>query len=202
MPNFLAFNPAHALVKDVLSNPQRHEWTLQGFGMLRTYMQDDVRLHVWDSRFGTGASPIHTHPWDFVSYVVVGTVVNRRYGEVSINPHEQRNNVLPYMRRTIKPGVGLEVLGADVPVLLEPHETEVFKERTWYFQYADEIHESSPHDGSVTLVRRRRGDRSDVARTYYPLGKNWVSGEPRKATPSEVTAICQHSLERWFNDVN
>lgn len=50
-------------VKTILSNPENFKWSIQGLGMLRVYLSDEVRLHIWDSRFKVpGVSPLHNHP--------------------------------------------------------------------------------------------------------------------------------------------
>lgn len=188
----LTFNPASVLVRDALEFPDRRTWTMQGLGMLRTYLQDDVRLHVWDPARGNGASPVHTHPWDFVSYVVAGRLTNIRYSE------DVLGRGLPHFRRTIRPGEQLEVIGADELVGLRRLSEDVVRERGWYFQDASEIHESRPDPGTVTLIKRHRRNLPDTARTYYPLGQQWSSGEPRAATPEEVRDICRLALQRWF----
>lgn len=199
------FNPAAALVRDILTTPHRRQWTIQGFGMLRTHLQNDVRLHVWSAAHGNGASPIHDHPWKFSSFVVAGRLRNRRYAETSRNEKDEAGALLnvshgaaAYMRRTIRPGEGLKVIGDDVPVWLNEIDYDLVGERSWYFQRADEIHQSVPEDGTVTIVQRVRGDLPDVAHTYYPAGTEWVSGEPRAATFYEVDAICAMALARWF----
>lgn len=196
----LTFNPTAALVRDILAHPfRRDDWTLQGFGMLRTYLTPELRLHVWDSRYSNGASPVHDHPWDFVSYVVAGAVVNCRFAE-SIGNEVLDDKQLSVWRRTIRPGEGLQVIGTDVPVTLKVLSVDRVGARQWYFQDAAEIHESKPIDGTVTLVNRKRPvQMPDIARSYYAKGTSWVSGEPRKATPEEVESICAYSLARWFS---
>lgn len=39
------------MVQDVLEQPHRREWSLQGFGMLRTYLSFDMRLNIWNRQF-------------------------------------------------------------------------------------------------------------------------------------------------------
>ena len=58
------------IVKQVMENPFNYEWELQGFGMLRTYIDKDTRLQIWLKDFIVpGVTDIHTHPWDFESFI-------------------------------------------------------------------------------------------------------------------------------------
>jgi hypothetical protein len=185
-----------AMVKHVLQHSEHHEWTLQGFGMLRTYLDDGWRLHVWHSDYSVpGVTTIHDHPWHFESLIVAGILLNQRFELVS-------TGIAPatHMMRTIKPGIGLKVLEHDQHVQIRPAgQREIYLAGERYHQSANEIHESMPLPGTVTLVRRERvGD--DVARSFYPAGEQWVSGEPRAATAEEARAICAFSLSQWFGE--
>lgn len=185
-----------AMVKHVLQNPDRHEWTLQGFGMLRTYLDDGWRLHVWHNEYAVpGVTTMHDHPWNFDSLVVAGVLVNQRYQLIRAGHRPPT-----HMMRTIKPGIGLKVLEEDEPVQIRPvGEREVYLSGDRYRQLANEIHISTPFPGTVTLVHRQRvGD--DVARTFYPCGESWVSGEPRAATAEEAQSICAFSLSQFNAD--
>lgn len=184
---------ARALVMQTLTEPRRHEWTLQGFGMLRTYLPDGWRLHVWNDAYQVpGVTLLHDHPWHFESLVIVGCLMNQRYHE------GDRMQPATHMQRTIKPGIGLQVLEDDKPVVLQATgAAETYLEGEIYAQRADEIHSTRAMPGTVTLVRRTRVG-ADVARSFYPANGQWVSGEPKVATADEVLAICGQSLKTWF----
>jgi hypothetical protein len=185
----------HALVLDCLQNWRTRQWQLQGFGMLRTYLPNDVRLHVWSGLFAIpGVTTIHDHPWDFDSLVVAGRLHNTRFHAFKRLPDMPAPNA--YMMRSIKPGVGLQVIADDAPVWLRKCATETYEAGSTYRQAANEIHESRPEDGTVTLVHRRRVG-ADVARSFYEADKGWVSAEPREATEHEARAIIEHSLATW-----
>lgn len=169
-------------------NPGNAKWTLQGFGMLRLHLNDELRLNVWDSRFKVpGVSAIHTHPWDFESLIVVGRLYNTRYVET--------NEGTPYMTSELKPGTGGGLIGKPREVLLLNRDTEVYTAGMTYEQKAYEIHDSSPEDGTVTYNRRTRVG-EDVASVYWNT-QNWVSAEPRLATQEEVFDILDHSFKTW-----
>lgn len=182
------------LILDILLNAHKHKWTLQGFGMLRTYLPDDMRLHVWDSKYQVpNVSLIHDHPWDFHSQIIAGALYNTKY---SITGPE---NVMatPYMCRVIQPGVGLKLLENDSIVNLDQGDSEPFVAGESYLQRKDEIHSTEYASGTVTLVQRYRSG-PDSARVFYPVGEQWVSGEPREAAMVEVKDIIQRSLDIWF----
>jgi hypothetical protein len=59
---------AQLVVRSILEDPMR-QWTVQGLGMLRTYLPDNARLHIWNPALKfEEVSEHHTHPWDLVSH--------------------------------------------------------------------------------------------------------------------------------------
>lgn len=185
-----------ALVRKILEHPFGFEWSLQGFGMLRLYLEPEIRLHVWDSRFTVeSVSQTHTHPWNFHSTVVAGVVRNTRYHEV--DSHKATGARTKALRRqTILCGVGggLEGDPEDVELWAEP--VEVYGAGHSYTQRAHEIHVSEPYDGTVTIIRREFLDDQDHAYVYFD--GDWVSAEPRPASNLEVAQITEYALKRWF----
>ncbi len=185
------FNITRSLVENILRNAHNYRWTLQGFGMLRTYLPGDVRLAVWHSDFRVpNVSLIHDHPWDFNSQVIAGELHNQRYVET--------NDGRRMMCRTIKPGVGLKMIAEDTPAMLSKKSTELYLAGETYYQKHNEIHESLPEDGTVTIVSRKRAG-EDIARVFYPRGEEWVSGEPHDANLGTITAMTRYALDRWFS---
>jgi len=136
-------------------------------------------------------SVIHTHPWDFASQVIAGRLHNIRYERLM----GQGNT---HMEQTIKCGEGGGPCGTPKPEYLAVSCAEVITEGQWYVQTANEIHESRPEDGTVTLVRRVVKSDPDHASVFWPLGQQWVSAEPRLATAQEITEITTASLIKWF----
>ena len=68
------------LVKAILKSPYELKWSVQGLGMLRTYLSDEVRLHIWDRRLQIPqVSPLHDHPWHLDSEIVAGELRQHRY---------------------------------------------------------------------------------------------------------------------------
>lgn len=197
------FDPTKALVHKILSAPHAYDWTLQGFGMLRTYLTDDIRLHVWDDRYKVkGVSEIHDHPWHFKSLIVAGSLINWKYKEVS-NTTEGLYPVL-MTKRTIKPGEGLKSLHDEQAWITcktgldAPDGCTEYTEGETYEQAADEIHWTDCRRGTVTLVKRKRVG-EDLAHVYFKPKAGFVSAEPRAATKSEIANICSNALRTWFS---
>lgn len=185
------------LVKQILLRFGSHEWSLQGFGMLRTYLDADkrYRLHVWTGQDRVpDVSDIHTHPWDFESTIIAGKLRNVRYEDYE-NPEEGTE---VFHRQLIKCGVGGCSIGEPELANLYRFSEERYEEGDYYYQEAREIHASYPEDGTVTLIDRTFGTDVDHAHVYFPQGKSWISAEPRPATPNEVRRITELALDKWF----
>lgn len=179
-------------VQYILEHADDFKWTLQGFGMLRTYIGKDMRLNIWDSRFAVpDVSTIHNHPWHFDSEIVVGRLINKRY-------IRHNGNCTNYMEQTIKCGEGGGPCGAPKPEYLLGMPVEIYNAGDVYHQESHEIHESLPDMGTVTLNSRDRLSDPDHASVFWPLDKTWVSAEPREATEHEINSIIYNSLVHWF----
>lgn len=182
-----------------LSADNLPDWSTQGFGMARTYVGSrDVRINVWHSAllvpgldFETGM--VHTHPWDFRSRIVCGTLTNTRW------LHDA--NGAEFWEARITPGPGGDFTNADgratAPsgyptrelVLLRPAAQETYVVGDVYGQRHDEIHHTSYVDGTVTINRRHRGDLPDAASTFWRKGRDWISAEP-------ITAGIETAVEK------
>lgn len=183
------------LVRKVLEQAMRYQWTLQGFGMLRLNLGKEARIHVWDDRYAVpNVSVIHTHPWDLDSTILSGRLLNVRYLQI---PVANSFKSPTHLRQSIATGEGGGLRGEPMPVYLVDQPVEVCLPRSAYHQEADEIHESRPDRGTVTLLQRPKGPPLELAHVYWPHGTNWVSAEPRPATWDEVSTIVGHALERW-----
>ena len=196
-------------IRGVLRHHHFYKWTLQGFGMLRTFPFPDnqeVRLHVWSKAHQVpGVSTIHNHPWDFSSTVVSGELTNVLYGVARASKTlydkltlEQQGG-FSHERQDLRCGEGGGLIGVPTPVrLVEVGRATYTSDWTHtYMQTAEAIHESRPQDGTVTLVARKFRENRDIARVFWPAGLAWISAEPREATPAEVEAIVENALEKW-----
>lgn len=176
-------------VNEILARPFDREWSIQGFGMLRTYLDDDhiERLHIWDASVAVeDVSTIHDHPWDFESRIVRGTLNNRRYTIIGGGP---LNSVIvdgAVHAAKIRCGVGGGIIEDYGRVHIGLTASEDYEAGDRYSMLAPELHESYPERGAVTLIKRSFKDDRDTAMVCWKDGE-WVSAEPRPATHEEIT---------------
>ncbi len=194
-----------AVVADVLeqaiSNPGGREWTLQGFGMFRTYFANgSVRLHLWDPEKAVpGVSEMHTHPWDMASLIVAGNIYNTRFIEATGDEEDlpEWAVLTPMWRQSIRCGMGGGLEGDPEPVKVYAQPQECYVDGEIYHQLAHEIHVSRPLRGTITLVERNFG--ADTEHAYVYFDDEWVSAEPRVATNDEIAEIATWALEERFH---
>lgn len=206
--NYEHFLITKALVKSLLERADQYKWSVQGLGMLRLYLSQEIRLHIWDSSLQfPNATLIHDHPWDFHSLVVSGEITNIKYNQKDFPVRSDAYR--PYLRQKLLcgPGGGLkENPSPTFLVMMRPTRygplvsKEFGRSFVCYTQNRTEVHETRALDGTVTLVYRTfNGDR-DHANVYIEHDKQWVSAEPRPATAEEVERVVRRALENWFND--
>ena len=184
-----------SLVEHILNHAPSFDWSLQGFGMLRLYLDDGkrFRLHVWDSRFMVpGVSLMHTHPWDFWSFVVAGRIENHEFASTSAQEGQA------YNWQRIKCGEGGGPVGMSGVRNMKVYHPAIYTEGCCYSQLSHDVHVSAPQDGTVTIVERTFKEDQDHADVYWSIDREWVSAEPRQATTVEVMKICSNALEKWF----
>lgn len=180
------------LVRSILEQWRSYEWTVQGFGFIRTKLANVGRIHVWDSSLATArVSTIHTHPWPLRSTVISGELINCRF---QIGGDGAR---LPYMRSRIATGEGGGLIGDPEPVLLFSHDPESYTAGDAYEQTPEEIHRTIAEHGTVTLLERPQGPPLEEAYTFWPEGTDWVSAEPRKAEDWRIESVICYALARW-----
>lgn len=181
-----------ALLRGILEQAECLSWTVQGFGMVRTYLDDAHRwrLNIWDDRLQTpGVSLIHDHPWSFTSHVLAGRIVNMRYGVDDSGAHALTHE---YKRIVTGPdgGDASPVLGCR----LVPRKPEVYPAGTSYRQQLTEVHETRAVRGTVTLNDRTPPTREYTARVFWPTGYLWMAARPRPARWSEVEGAVRMAL--------
>lgn len=191
-------------VQFILEHATSFSWSLQGLGMLRLYLSQSLRLHVWNSEYAVpNVSRLHTHPWNFDSYVVAGNLTNNRYQQVAIDelPQGQLRIIkrpwVEFYRQQILCGPGGCLMDDPTKVFLEHVGAEHYGYGCTYGQEASEVHDTVAANGTVTLVTRQFLPDKDHAYVYWNDGE-WVSAEPRPATSEEILAITQHSLATYF----
>lgn len=195
------------MVLNILRNWARYKWSLQGFGMLRAYITDEVRLHVWNAKFAVpNVTTIHDHPWNFESLVVAGQITNTRYKVYPCTASDEqitsRHLRMPFLKSQITCGPGgdnrtSEVKARGQRVWLIPSEPTIHEAGDSYQQHAHEVHHTSYVDDTVTLVRREFLPDTEHAHVFFRADEEWVSAEPREATQDEVCAFIERALLRF-----
>lgn len=179
------FDPAE--VRAILEHATDHPWRLQGIGLLALRLDDrrERRLHVWDPDGLDGEPPIHDHPYDFTSTVVVGEIVNTRYVE---DP-----NGNDYVRERYSPGDENDRRRDSVRLL---GSSTAFGPGEEYRQLAAELHDSRQVPGTVTVICCEWRDCPELTVCRRPASR-WVSGLARPATRDEIERITGPALERF-----
>ncbi len=176
-----------ALVFTILRHAEDFPWRMQDIGLmgLRMDEQREHRLHIWDPSYNVGDSPIHDHPYDFTSNIIVGELTNTRYVEDSTGEEYLRFRYsLPSEDERRSDKVRLSVA------------TETFTAGGKYRQFAHELHTSGQQPGTVTVIRCRWGEPRELTVCLRAEG-SWRSGQARDATHEEVKAFTAKALE-WF----
>ena len=175
-----------ALVRTILEHAEDYPWAMQEIGLLGLRLDDrrQYRLHVWDPSSSTGEPPIHDHPYDFTSTVIVGEMTNTRYEEdfLGVEYHRVRYTLANEDdRRT------------DTVRLSGTATTHTAGGQ--YHQSAHELHDSRQLPGTVTIIRMTFT--SDVSELTVCNREDvgWVSGQSRPAATADVKRITATALE-------
>jgi hypothetical protein len=176
-----------ALVRTILEHPHDYPWRLQETGLLGLRVDDrrEFRLHVWAPERRIGGPVIHDHPYDFVSRVVVGELTNTRF-------HEDPSGT-KYLRERYTP---LHEDQRTTDFVQLAAEVETYREGDEYAQSAPELHDSHQAPGTVTVLRCRFREVTELT-VCRPESDPWVSGQARTPTPDEISAITGQALA-WF----
>lgn len=170
------------------------EWTVQGFGMIRTYLDEKKRwrLNVWDDRLRVSdVTVIHDHPWSFTSWIFCGALRNQRY------EFERTDRCPTHKWMRIETG---EAGGPKSPVatcVLKPKGLEVYWPGDTYRQLNNEVHETIVQRGTVTLNDRSEPSEDHSARVFWRTYDKWVDAKPRPATTHEVCMAIQAAMDIW-----
>jgi hypothetical protein len=193
------------VVLPILDKPFDHKWQVQGLGMLRTYLDPNTRMHIWHSKLNYCAdSGWHTHPWDFSSFIVAGSIQNKKYlkrvdGEFlgeSEPPFKANGAWTPFMEQQIICGPGGCAMSEPKLVyLFEAVNVQLYAGST-YAQRADEIHTTLPADGTISIITRKTVHEDGSANIYYPVGSTWSSAEARPAEDFEIILGVNTALKR------
>jgi hypothetical protein len=177
-----------ALVRAILVHPEDHAWRMQEIGLLGLHLDDrrEYRLHLWDPTHAGSESPVHDHPYDFTSTVVVGEMTNTRY-EVDPDGADYRRIRYSPADEDARRTDAVRLSGAPT----------VYKAGDEYAQHAPELHASAQLPGTVTIIRMAFRPASELS--VCTVGDvPWVSGPARPATAGEVQRFTATALE-WFD---
>lgn len=189
------------LTAAILDNAQHQKWSVQGFGVLRLYIRDIGRLHIWDSALRyPGVSLTHNHSWDLKSQVIAGVLENTRFTESigGLVSGEMMPRWKPYWKQRLLTGYKSKMVSEPTLVALLDHEPEVYVPGDTYHQRASEIHVTNAVDGTITLMERRE-DVDGHADVYWPQDCTWGTAIPRRATEAEIEATVAKALSRLEN---
>jgi len=176
-----------ALVLTILRHAEDFPWRMQEIGLMSLRLDDQrqYRLHLWDPSDNAGDPPIHDHPYDFSSTVIVGELTNTRYEEDPVGVEYARFRYSPPaedQRRsdTVR-------LSATATTLAEGSQ---------YRQLAPELHASWQQPGTVTVIRCAWVEAPELTVCLRDEG-SWQSGQARDATREEIKTVAAKALE-WF----
>ncbi len=178
-----------ALVRTILEHAEDYPWKMQDIGLLGLWLDDrrEHRLHVWDPGSSVGDLPVHDHPFDFTSTVVVGEMTNTRY--------EEDADGVEYHR--VRYTASNEDARITDTVRLSGAATTVAAGEC-YSQLAAELHDSRQVPGTVTIIRMTFTDVPDQDLSVCTRGEvPWVSSQSRPATRDEVKRITTTALDRF-----
>ena len=179
--------PSRALVFTILRHAEDFPWRMVDIGLMGLCLDDrrEYRLHVWDPSYIVGDPPIHDHPYDFTSNVIVGALTNNRYVEDPWGDEHLRFRYSPPAEDERR---------SDTVKLSSTAETVT--EGGEYRQLAHELHASWQQPGTVTVIRCSWGEPREL--TVCLRGEDaWRSGQARDATREEIKALSAKALE-WF----
>lgn len=180
-----------ALVEHVLAHASDYVWTVQGFGMMRTYLDEGkrFRLNVYHSALRVeNVSDVHNHPWHFQSLIVAGELRNIPYFED--DPFSGQSVGHNCVR--IKTGEGGGPVGKMDRVWLTARKARTYLPGQTYYQAAPDLHRVEYIDGTVTINDRVKLCAEDMqeALVCWRDG-NWVNAEPRPAHSAEIGLASQ-----------
>lgn len=181
-------------IRKILEKANAYDWSLQGLGMFRLSFSKEIRLHVWDLRFAfPEVSQFHTHPWDFESWIVSGSLTDRTYKIIDGFP--------THHCQTIRCGPGGCAIGRKEDVCLRLAHEITLGEGESYLHNRSDIHHSIPRNGTVSVITRTFYDDTEHADVFVPFGKTWVSAEPRSAKPLEIRKMAELALFIWDEEL-
>jgi len=180
---------------NILTQPLEYEWSVQGLGMMRTYLNETQRLHLWHSSIAIhGATTLHDHAWNFTSEIIFGCMKQAR--SVVVDAGSSITGT-PWMKQRVLCGEGGGVVGEPEELLLGGGPMESYYAGDTYRLEASEIHNPFPMNNTVTIITREFLEDRDHANVFYPKGGEFGSAEPRPASRAEILFITREVLHSY-----
>ena len=178
------------ITKHVLENPFDYKWELQGFGMLRTYIDKDTRLQIWLKDFIVpNVTDVHTHPWDFESFIYQGEITNHRWEESS------GLDGVKFDRCLILTGENAYVKER-TQVILKVIDNQKYTRGMVYFHEKSVPHRIDFIDGTITILTKLNIQEDSLAYSYVMgIDNEWVSAAPRPATKEEIQTFIDAAVK-------
>ncbi len=192
----------NSLLKLILENATKFEWSIQGLGMFRCYVDYNTRLHVWAEDWrDEAASDMHTHPWNFRSHILKGSAINYWMGEDNLESPDSGQPLEIYNKRLLHCGENCHFINEAEKVGLFKSFSRKCIAGDTYSMSSSQIHVFEPQeDYTVSLVYRElpKDANPDNAYVYWKEGTEWGSAEPRPATKEEVEKMSKAVLEKYY----
>ena len=162
------------LVKAILQNADRFQCEVPANGRLTIVLDPGVMvINIFDGRYRQpGTTAIHSHTVDFRSDIVGGVMRQYRYGRVDDGGDAKR-----YWGQELT--LDGKLIGEPAACFLREGELEVYPAGEFYEITADEIHQSVPEDGTVTLITRQHKTRPSSVFTFWPYSAATAGAKTR-----------------------
>jgi len=182
---------------NILTQPLEHEWSVQGLGMMRTYLNDTQRLHLWHNSIAVlGATSLHDHAWNFTSEIMFGCMKQTR-SVIQLVDDNSSIRGGAYMKQRVLCGEGGGARGEPEEIRLSAGPIESYYAGDTYRLEAPEIHNPLPMNNTVTIITREFLEDRDYANVFYPKGGEFGSAEPRPASRAEILYITREVLHAY-----
>jgi hypothetical protein len=215
-----------ALVKAILQRAEHYSWEVPANGRLTLVLEPNVAvINVFHSKYRVpNSTTIHSHTVDFRSDIVGGVMRQYRYlraaadtgrgsapgmntdaGDGSAPPLTDVGD-RPAARRYWEQELTLDGKLSRDPMecYLTESAIETYAAGEFYEITADEIHQSVPEDGTVTLITRQHKTTPASVSTFWPWAPMAPGARPSdKIIPKEagegvVRDVISLALEKWF----
>jgi hypothetical protein len=193
-----------ALVKAILQRAEHYSWEVPGNGRLTLVLEPNVAvINVFHSKYRQpGTTAIHSHTVDFRSDIVGGVMRQYRYLRATADAGVFGSAPRRYWEQELT--LDGKLSREPMECYLTESAIETYAAGEFYEIIADEIHQSVPEDGTVTLITRQHKTKPSSVSTFWPWAPLTAGARPSdKIIPKEagdevVRDVISVALERWF----